>query len=128
MRASIQRDTLPLLLALYDRKLTARRLSNVVEKGRTLIPVEVTLPTASPVTLYFDDETALLSAMRYEAPGQPTGTVRVAETYSDYRDVKGLQVAFKTSMRRERAPNVDRVLGTFEVNAALDPAIFLKPR
>lgn len=128
MRASVQRDTLPLLLALYDRKLTARRLANVVEDGRTLIPVEVTLPNGPPATLFFDSETALLTVMRYEAAGQPTGVARVEERFTDYRDVKGLQVAFKSSMHRERAPNVDRVLGTFEYNVTLAPDLFTKPR
>lgn len=127
LRASIQRDTIPLLLALYDRKAPGRRLPNVVEEDRTLVPVEVTLPNAPPVTLLFDAETALLSKMRYQAAGQPSGLVRVEETFSDYRDVKGLQVAYKASVRRERAPNVERTLGSFEVNVKIDPKIFTKP-
>lgn len=127
VRASIQRDMIPLLLALHDRKVPGRRLPNVVEEGRTLVPVEVTLPNAPPVTLFFDAGTALLAKMRYQAAGQPSGMVRVEETFSDYRDVKGLQVAFKAGVRRERAPNVERALGSFEVNVKLDPAIFTKP-
>ncbi len=127
MRASIQRDTIPLLLALYDRKVQGRRLPDVVEDGRTLVPVAVTLPNAPAVTLLFDAETALVAKMRYQSAGQPTGLVRVEETYSDYRDVKGLQVAFRASVRRERAPNVERVVGTFEINVPIDPSTFTKP-
>lgn len=127
IRASIQRDTIPLLLALYDGKAAGRRLPDLVEDGRTLIAVEVSLPKASPVTLLFDAETALIMKMRYQAPGQPSGSVRVEETFSDYRDVKGLQVAFKAGVRRERAPNVERALGSFEYNVTLDPATFTKP-
>jgi hypothetical protein len=87
----------------------------------------VTLPNASPVTLLFDAGTALVASMRYQAPGQPSGMVRVEETFSDYRNVKGLLVAFKAGTRRERAPNVQRVLGTFEFNVKLPPATFAKP-
>jgi zinc protease len=127
MRASIQRDIVPLLLALYDRKTPARILPTLTEDGQALTPVEVTLPNAQPLTLLFDSNTALLAKMRYQVAAQPTGTARVEETFSDYRDVKGLQVAFKASMRRERAPRVDRALGTFEFNVKLDPSIFTKP-
>lgn len=127
MRASVQRDTIPLLLALNDRKVAARVLPNVVEGGRTLVPVDVSLPNAPAVTLLFDAETALVAKMRYQAPGQPSGLVRVEETFSDYRNVKGLQVAFRMSVRRERAPAVERVIGTFGFNVTLDPAIFTKP-
>ena len=127
MRASIQRDIVPLLLALYDRKAPARILPSVTEDGQALTPVEVTLPNAPPLTLLFDSNTALLAKMRYQVAAQPTGTARVEETFTDYRDVKGLQVAFKATMRRERAPQVDRSLGTFEFNVKLDPSTFTKP-
>ncbi len=127
IRASIQRDIIPLLLALYDRKVPARRLPDLVENGRRLVPVEVTLPDAPPVTLLFDADTALVAKMRYLAAGQPSGRVRVEESFSDYRDVKGLQVAFEASVRRERAPNVERVLRAFDINVPVDASLFTKP-
>jgi zinc protease len=127
LRASIQRDTIPLLLALYDRKTPARLLPTVTEEGRTLVPITVTLPNAPAVTLFFESGTALLVTMRYQAPAQPSGMGWVEETFSDYRDVKGLQVAYKSTVRRERGPNVERALGAFEFNVTLDPATFTKP-
>lgn len=55
------------------------------------------------------------------------GSVRVEETYSDYRDVKGLKVAFQMELRRDGAPSVKRSVRTFEVNVPLDATLFSKP-
>jgi hypothetical protein len=125
IRGNVQRDTVPLLLALMDGKVSAT-ISETVEAGRTLPTLEVTLPGSSPLTLIFDPTTALLARAKYRL-SNPPGDIAVEEIYSDYRDVKGLKVAFATDVRRDGAPAVHRILRTFEFNIPVDSALFTKP-
>jgi zinc protease len=127
MRGTVQRDTLPLLIALADGKVSAKA-ADVVDGGRTMPSLDVALPGARPLTLMFDPATLLLAKARYRADGTPAGTeVNVEEIYSDYRDVNGLKVAFTTELRRDGAPAVHRTLQTFEFNVPLDASLFSKP-
>jgi zinc protease len=125
IRGNVQRDTVPLLLALMDGKVSAT-ISETVEAGRPLPTLEVTLPGSSPLTLIFDPATSLLARARYRL-SNPPGDIAVEEIYSDYRDVKGLKVAFATDVRRDGAPAVHRILRTFEFNIPVDSALFTKP-
>jgi hypothetical protein len=127
MRGAVQRDSVLMLLALADGKLSARRLEDVTEAGRTLPALEVTLPGSVPVTLLFDPATTLLVKARYRVSGPGADTVMSEESYSDYRDVHGLKVAFATEVRREGAPGVSRRLRSYEINVPLDSNLFTKP-
>jgi len=127
IRASVERDTVPLLIALAAGKLSAKLVPGVSEAGRTMPALEVALPGATPLTLVFDPATALIVKARYRLASPPDGHVTVEETYSDYRDVHGLQVAFLTELRREGAPVVERRLRSYEFNVPLDSALFSKP-
>jgi hypothetical protein len=89
--------------------------------------LDVILPGAKPLMLIFDPATALLAKARYRVGSSPAGEVNVEEIYSDYRDVNGLKVAFKTELRREGAPAVNRAVRTFEFNVPVDSALFSKP-
>ena len=127
IRGTVQRDTVPLLLALADGKVAATA-TDTVDGGRTVPALDVILPGAKPLTLIFDPATALLAKARYRVGSSPAGgDVNVEEIYSDYRDVKGLKVAFKTELRREGAPAVNRAVRTFEFNVPVDSALFSKP-
>ncbi len=125
IRASVQRDTVPLLLALNDGKVSAS-LTEVAEAGRQMPVLEVSLAGSASLTLIFDPITALLVKSKYRMAG-PTGEVNVEEIYSNYRDVNGLKVPFTTEVRRDGAPAVHRTLRTFEFNVPVDPALFNKP-
>lgn len=125
IRGNVQRDTVPLLLALMDGKVSAT-VGDTIEEGRKLPTLEVALPGSSPLTLVFDPVTALLARAKYRLSSS-TGDVNVEETYSDYRDVKGLKVAFTTDVRRDGAPALHRTLRTFEFNVPVDSALFNKP-
>jgi zinc protease len=127
IRGTVQRDTVPLLIALADGKVQAKA-TDTVDEGRTMPSLDVVLPGSPPLTLIFDPSTALLAKARYRSEGAPSGpVVSVEEVYSDYRDVNGLKVAFTTELRREGAPAVRRTLRKFEFNVPLDQALFSKP-
>jgi hypothetical protein len=125
IRGNVQRDTVPLLLALMDGKIPVT-VSDTIENGHKMPTLEVALPGGSPLTLIFDPVTTLLARAKYRL-SNPPGYVAVEETYSDYRDVKGLKVAFTTDVRRDGAPAVHRTLRTFEFNVPVDSALFTKP-
>ena len=127
IRGSVQRDLIPLLLALADGKITATLAGTANAGGQTTPALEVALPGASPITLVFDPATALVAKARYSVKAAPGSAVRVEETYSDYRDVNGLKVAFQMELRRDGAPSVTRSVRTFEINVPLDAALFSKP-
>jgi zinc protease len=122
LRANVQRDTVSLLLALSDGKVSARRLADERDAGRALPAIEASAPGMAPVVLVLDPETSLIRKERYTA-----GDAAMEEEYSDYRAVGGVQVAFKTTVRREGATAVERVLHAIEFNVPLAPSLFSKP-
>jgi zinc protease len=123
MRAIVQRDSLPLLLALADGRLTATR-TDVIEAGQSLPGLNVTSAGLRGLTVIFDPVTSLILKQRYmSADGEGVAE----EAFSDYRDMDGLQVAFRAVLRRPRAPTIERRLQTFEYNLQLPPALFTRP-
>jgi len=121
IRAAVQRDLVPLLLEAASGRL---RIAKARSDDPSLAAISVSAPNRQPVTVYVDPSTGLVAMERYDAP-DASGTVE--ERYSDYRDVDGLKVAFKTTVRRPGAPLVERSVLTFRCNVPLSPSLFLKP-
>jgi zinc protease len=127
IRGTVQRDTVPLLIALAEGKVQAKA-AGTIDDGRTVPSLDVTLPGSPPLTLIFDPATTLLTKTRYRSGDTRSGPDSgVEEVYSDYRDVNGLKVAFTTELRREGAPAVRRTVSRFEFNVPLDGSLFSKP-
>ncbi|HSC29854.1 MAG TPA: pitrilysin family protein [Vicinamibacterales bacterium] len=122
MRTNVQRDSIPLLLALADGRVTPRRVSDGDETG-PMLEVET---AGMRLTLVFDARTALIRRQRYVVLGAASATV-AEETFSDYRDVDGVQVAFKAVVRREGAPRVERSVTHCAFNVQLPPSVFARP-
>jgi hypothetical protein len=124
MRTTAQRDSIPLLLALADGRLSARRTA--VDTNGTAAPaLELDTP-GMRLTVIFDPQTTLVSSQRYVLRGAG-GTWAAEEIFSDYRSVDGIQVAFKAVVDRPGAPRVERQVRSFAYNVALDPALFTRP-
>jgi zinc protease len=123
VRGVVQRDTVPLLLALADGKVTAKAIDRASGATRGL---EVAIPGGKPVTLWIDPATGLITKSTYRVSAGG-GELSAEEIYSDYRDVNGLKVAFKTELRREGAPAVERTVRKYEFNVPIDSRIFSKP-
>jgi hypothetical protein len=94
---------------------------------RAMPALEVTMPASSGVVLLFDPVTALLAHMRYDAPADGGQHVKAEESFSDYRDVKGLKVAYRVSVSRDGVTFVERTLRSFAYNEPVNPALFVKP-
>jgi zinc protease len=129
IRGTIQRDAIALLIALADGKVAAERLPDVVEDRRSFRALSVSGAGMPPLTLVLDAESGLIRAQRYEAPGAPgaTGRGAIEETFSDYRSVDGLQVAFSAAVKKDGVPYVTRRVVRFEYNIPLDSHLFIKP-
>jgi hypothetical protein len=123
MLASVQRDSVLMLLGLVDGKLSAARLPDATDGSRALPVLEVRSQSMPAVTVTFDPHTALISRLRYLSAGGET----TEEAFSDYRDVNGLKVAFMAVMSRGNAPFLERVVRSFEWNVPLDAGLFTRP-
>ena len=125
LRASVQRDTVLLFLALTDGRVKSRRIADVVIAGTPCPALEVELAPAGPVTLIFDPQTTLLLSQRYGgSPGDPA----TEETFLDYRDVQGIKVAHRIRVRVDGQPPIERINQTIDFNTPVDAALFQRPK
>jgi zinc protease len=125
LRASVQRDTVLLFLALNDGRVKSRRVEDVVLGGVPCPALEVELAPAGPVTLVFDPKTLLLLSQRYGgSPGNPA----TEEVFLDYRDVQGIKVAHRIKVRVEGQPPIERINQTIDFNTPVDAALFQRPK
>src|SRR5205823_4124525 len=126
MAASLQRDTVAALLAAARGELRARLLPDVKDAdGAVRHVLELSSPSLEPLVLYVDSRTGLITKQAYvvRAPGQPL----IEETFSDYRPVDGVTVAFTAEVRAASNPIVKRRLNAITFNAAPDPKLFTRP-
>jgi zinc protease len=93
--------------------------------GKKTLGVAVQAPFG-PIKLYFDSETHLLTAARYQSAGQQ-GPVENEQRWTGYRAVEGRQFAFTTSTTRDGAKFSESTVQEVVVNPKLDEALFLKP-
>jgi hypothetical protein len=124
--SSVQRDAIPMLLALAEGRISATRIDDLAADGRTLPAIEVKGPGMRPVTVAFDPETALILRQRYLMPAA-SGASTMEEIFTDYRPVDGVQVAHRAEVRRDGSPVLDRVVRSVQINVAIPPSHFTKP-
>ena len=122
IRANVQRDSIPLLIALADGKVKANA-TTITADGQSLPALDVTLPGLGAVTVALDPKTSLISYMRYALSDKTSAE----EAFSDYRSINGLLVAFHAEVRRSGLPSVLRLVKSFEYNVDLAPSLFAKP-
>ena len=104
--------------------LTGMRTSNDFIEGRVLQVVQG-FKGAAIVTMYFDDETGLLTRLVRSTPS-PVGRLPVRTDYSDYRDVAGLMLPFRwTTTWLDGRSNFE--LTDVQPNVTLAPAMFARP-
>ena len=124
-RAALRRDPIALLLAAKEGKLTARLLPETTDKdGQGSVPLELSATDLNPIVLEVDRTTLLIRKQSYraDAPGRPL----VEESFSDYRPVEGIQIAFRAS-RKSGPLAVERRVTEVKINTAVEPALFSRP-
>jgi outer membrane lipoprotein-sorting protein len=104
--------------------LTNMRSSNDFLNNRTVLAVQGSKGNAL-VTLYFDEETGLLTRLVRSTPSV-VGRLPMQTDYSDYRDVAGVKIPFKwTTTWLDGRSNFE--LSDVQTNVAVDAARFAKP-
>jgi zinc protease len=114
IRGTVQRDTIGLLLALADGKVTAARLPDVPDGSRQLHALAISGAGLKPLTVLLDPSTDLIRAQRYQLPASAGAVSEIEET-------------FAATVTRAGLPFVSRRVKTFEYNVALNPSLFVKP-
>ena len=104
--------------------LTGMRTSDDFIDGRILQVVQG-FKGAAIITMYFDEETGLLTRLVRSTPS-PVGRLPVRTDYSDYRDVAGLMMPFTwTTTWLDGRSNFE--LAEVQPNVAIDDARFARP-
>ena len=104
--------------------LTNLRSSSDFINDRTVLAVQGN-KGAALVTLYFDEETGLLTRMVRSTPS-PVGRLPVQMDYSDFRDVAGVKIPFKFTMTwLDGRSNFE--LTEVQPNTTIDAARFARP-
>jgi hypothetical protein len=126
LQASLKRDTLAALVAVHDGRLRARLLPDVPSTGGTrLRAVELSGAETEPVVLYIDPRTHLVMRQTYVGSGEDRPFVE--ETFSDYRLVDGVQIAFLAQVRRAGRQLIERRVTDIAINPLLPPTLFRRP-
>ena len=120
IRAAVDRDLVRVLLGAAAGRLVVREVD--ADDPRT-DAIEVSGDGTLPLTLFLNRDNGLIERARYQ--GGPDG--RTEETYSDYRNVGGIQVPFHTVVRRGTLQPLQRDIKTIRYNVPLAAALFQKP-
>jgi hypothetical protein len=125
--ASVRRDTIPLLIAATEGRLSTRALPDERADGRSYRVLEISGPGVDPVRLYIDDQ-MLIAKQSFSAPGPDGRPVRSEEAFSDYRPVNGVRVPFQAAVSRGGQLLIKRVLTSVRFNQPLEATFFDQPK
>jgi zinc protease len=125
MAAGLRRDMVSLLLAAKAGSLAVRLLPDVKDaEGQISHALELSATDLNPIVLYVDPQSSLIRKRVYaaDAPGRPL----VEEAFFDYRDVDGIQFAFRAT-QKVGPVSVERRVTDVKINAPIDPTLFKRP-
>lgn len=123
-RQSAARDLLPLLVNAVDGGVPVLQLPDETLGGAPAHVLQFTLEAGGPMLMLIDTKTFEIRGLRYPtelAPNSP----QAAETYTDYRDVAGVRVAFRAHVERDGVV-IDRVITSARMNATLPATAFIR--
>jgi zinc protease len=120
--ASVRRDTIPLLVAAGEGRLSVRAF---VEGGQRVL--EVSGQGLDPVRLFLDDKMMVVK-QQFSASGPNGRSMQQEESFGDYRTIGGMRVPFEASVLHEGRPIVKRTLTKITFNETVDPALFERPQ
>lgn len=95
-------------------------------RGRRLIALNWKTDTG-PIKLYVDPTTHLFTGAAYTAVST-RGSKNTLELWSDFRTVSGLRLPFHMVGYQDGAKFMEATVKRIEVNAAVDPKMFIRPK
>ena len=123
---ALRRDTISLLLAAVDGDVRVRRLPDVKDDtGTVRQALEFTATGLEPMVMYVDATNGFVTRQTYVAGG--TGQPLVEESFSDYRDVNGVQINYAANVRVGGEPALERTVVDVKIGGPLDPSLFRRP-
>jgi zinc protease len=125
--ASVRRDTIPVLIAAAEGKLTVRLLPDEGADGRVLRVLEFSGPQLPGVRMFIDNQN-LIARQSFSTPGPEGKPVQADEMFADYRRVDGVQVPFRADVRHGGRVILSRMLTTVALNTPVDDALFTRPQ
>jgi hypothetical protein len=125
-QASLRRDLIPLLLRAASGELDIRLTTSANSDSLEPLAVEISSEDMAPVNIYLDPKTGLVIRQTYRTEGED-GMQETEELYSDYRDVDGVLVAFRSIVRRNGFSVLERQLTKLSFNETLSQELFTKP-
>ena len=129
-RDSMREELWRNLVFLYSRMdaegLTVQHIGQEEIEGRTAEALLITPPDLNPFRLYLDAETMLPVRKAGQSMSQQ-GPVEAESTMSDYREVGGIKLPFKESMKQNGNPSGESVTQTIEINPELSADAFSAP-
>jgi hypothetical protein len=116
------------LIPLKDRAFTLSPLAEVRVNNRPAVGVKVSRKGHKDVSLYFDKETGLLvkSEQRVHSAEQDKEVLQES-IYSDYKEVEGVKVPMKGTIKRDGKPYVEAENQDVKPAGKLDESVFAKP-
>jgi zinc protease len=120
IQSSVQRDIVRVLVKAATGALVVREVDS---DEPSLSGIEISGEGMAPLTLLINRDNGLIEKARYVA--DPDG--RSEESYSDYRNVNGVQVPFHTVVRRAGLTPLERDMKTVRFNVPLPAGLFTKP-
>jgi zinc protease len=128
LRSNASRDLVSLLLRAADGELRVRLVPADAPAPAPVDTLQLSGEGLAAVDLLVDRSTGMITGERYivEQPGA-IGKVPTEESYSDYRAVNGIQVAFRTIIRRGAAVILERRLTDLKINVPIEPSLFKRP-
>ena len=122
----LRRDTISVLLAAVDGSVRVRRLPDAKEDaGPATFALEFSGADFEPMVMYVDRATGLVLKQTYVAGGM--GQRLVEESFSDYREVDGVQITFAARVSVGGEPALERTVTDAKVGGPLNPALFKRP-
>jgi hypothetical protein len=118
-RAAADRD----IIRLLTRAAAGTLVVHGVDSEDPLVGAIEIVGEMGPVTLFINRDNGLIERAQYDAEAEG----RASETYSDYRNVNGIQVPFHTVVRRGALTPIERDIKTIRFNVRIDPALFVRP-
>lgn len=127
MAANVRRDTIPLLIAASEGRLSVRALPEQKGRdGRMMRVLEISGAGVAPVRFYIDDE-MLIAGQAFSVQGPAGRPILTEEVFSDYRTVEGVRVPFETQLLQNGQPILKRTLTDVTINGPVPDTLFARP-
>jgi hypothetical protein len=116
------------LTALRAKDVTLSHLGELKVDDRVTVGLKVATKDRPDVDLYFDKETSLplRAEIRVKEPGEANEKV-YAFTFTDYKDVNGVKMFGKFSLKRDDKVTMEMELSDFQFPGQLGADAFAKP-